>query len=99
KLPDANLIATVILKQAELYALLGFHEVLVKLVKPHNGVISYRRVVPKVFWKLVCSVYHDNIWMVVHQGRDKTLERISRKFYWNNMKQFVGKYCDECYAC
>jgi len=64
-----------------------------------KGQRSTAIVVPKVFYKLICSAYHDTVWMVAHQGRDKTIERIKRKFYWNRMEQFIAKYCNECLSC
>lgn len=99
ELPDDDKIAEEIIKAAEHYALLGSHQTLVRLTKLKEGRVQSRKVVPKIFYKQICSAYHDTIWMVAHQGRDKTLERISRKFYWNNMKNYIATYCDQCLAC
>ena len=41
----------------------------------------------------------DTIWASAHQGHDKTLEKIQRKFYWTKMEEFVNKYCNECLSC
>jgi len=62
ELPDDDNMAAEILKQAEHYALQGMHNVLVKMIKlKQPGQLSTRRVVPKVFWKLICSAYHDTV--------------------------------------
>jgi hypothetical protein len=34
-----------------------------------------------------------------HLGRDKTLERLQRHFYWPGMKMSVQRYCASCEAC
>src|SRR3954451_22281560 len=100
ELPSDKAIATNIMKQAELYALKGTDNLLVKLKKTRiSGYISYRQVVPKSLQQLVVSSYHDAVWMLAHLGRDKTYERISRRYYWNNMHSFVTKYCNECLSC
>lgn len=99
ELPDDDKIAEVIIKAAEHYALLGSHQLLVRMTKLKEGRVQSRKVVPKIFYKQICSAYHDTIWMVAHQGRDKTLERISRKYYWINMKSYIATYCDQCLSC
>ena len=34
-----------------------------------------------------------------HFGRERTLEPLSRNFYWTNMEQDIKKYCSECNNC
>jgi len=68
-------------------------------VKLNLSEISLRRVVPNVFKKLICSAYHDTIWSGAHLGRDKTYEKIKRKFFWYKMKEFISKYCNCCLSC
>ena len=34
-----------------------------------------------------------------HFGRERTLELLSRNFYWTNMERDVRKYCSECDNC
>jgi len=34
-----------------------------------------------------------------HLGRDKTLEKLSRRFYWAGMTQDVANYCSTCDIC
>jgi len=34
-----------------------------------------------------------------HFGRDRTLELVSRNFYWPKMEDYIQKYCNECDNC
>jgi hypothetical protein len=40
--------------------------------------------------------YHDN---GCHIGQDKTIELVSRTFYWPNMSRDIRKYISSCYTC
>ena len=44
-------------------------------------------------------MFHDTIWAGSHLGRDKTIEKVTRHFYWKNMRVFIAKYCDSCITC
>jgi hypothetical protein len=34
-----------------------------------------------------------------HVGRERTLESVSRNFYWPKMEDYIRKFCNECYNC
>ena len=101
RLPQNDKIAVRVVIDSAHYALSGNHEILMRMskVKLNSSEISLRRVVPKVFKKLICSAYHDTIWSGAHLGRDKTYEKIKRKFFWYKMKEFISKYCNCCLSC
>jgi len=54
--------------------------------------------VPKGLWQRVIQPEHDSK-VAGHFGRERTLELVTRNFYWTNMKQGIRKYCNECDIC
>jgi len=51
--------------------------------------------VPEGLRQRVIQSEHDSK-VVGHFGRERTLELLSRNFYWSNMERDVRKYCSEC---
>jgi len=54
--------------------------------------------VPEGMRQRVIQSEHDSK-VAGHFGRDRTMELISRNFYWTNMERDVRKYCSECDIC
>ena len=47
--------------------------------------------------RIIQSEHHSNV--AGHFGRERTLELLSRNFYWVNMERDIRKYCSECDIC
>jgi len=54
--------------------------------------------VPEGLRQWVIRSEHDSK-VAGHFGRERTLELLSRNFYWSNMERDVRKYCSECDNC
>jgi len=54
--------------------------------------------VPEGIRQKIIQSEHDSK-VAGHFGRERTLELISRNFYWANMERDVRKYCNECDNC
>jgi len=54
--------------------------------------------VPEGLRQRIIQSEHDSK-VAGHFGRDRTMELISRNFYWTNMEREVRKYCSECDIC
>ena len=69
-----------------------------------NGVLHRKHglgaqlVVPKKVRELVLKLGHSIPW-AGHLGRQKTLSRISRHFFWPGMNKEVANYCRSCPEC
>ena len=67
-----------------------------------DGLVLYRdRIfVPpnKEIKEKILTKYHDSI-VAGHPGRTKTLELVSRNYYWINMTKDVNQYVDSCLIC
>jgi hypothetical protein len=48
--------------------------------------------------KLVLESHHDAL-AAGHPGQARTLEFVSRRFYWPSMKKSVNQYVDACDSC
>ena len=63
----------------------------------HKGLALY---IP--YDSAVCSqvmrMHHDDV-LAGHFGRAKTLELISRKYFWNSMRKDVKEYVKTCIVC
>jgi hypothetical protein len=46
----------------------------------------------------IVEQHHDSR-LTGHPGRWKTLELVSRNYWWPNMSQFIGQYCATCDLC
>lgn len=55
-------------------------------------------VVPKAVQNIVLSLGHSIPW-AGHLGRQKTLSRIKRHFFWPGLRADVGKFCKTCPEC
>ena len=53
---------------------------------------------PKPYRKIVCKVAH-SVPLAGHLGRDKTADRITRRFYWPTLFRDVAEYCHRCPEC
>jgi hypothetical protein len=54
--------------------------------------------VPEGIRKRIIQSEHD-LKVAGHFGRERTLELMSRNFYWVNMERDIRKYCNECDIC
>ncbi len=57
-----------------------------------------RLAVPAVLRAEIMEGMHDDIFGG-HLGFEKTLEKITTRFYWPNMSQNVKDYCEKCHLC
>jgi hypothetical protein len=46
----------------------------------------------------IIAAHHDSPYSG-HQGRDKTAELVTRRYWWYGVKQAVAKYCAQCHHC
>ena len=69
--------------------------------KPPGRGVEYdveQLILPKQCRKTVLELAHD-IPMAGHQGRDKTRQRILRRFYWPSVFQDIENFCKSCRIC
>ena len=69
--------------------------------KPPGRGVEYdveQLILPKQCRKTVLELAHD-IPMAGHQGRDKTQQRILRRFYWPSVFQDIDNFCKSCRIC
>lgn len=59
---------------------------------------NYLLVVPKRKVKSLIYHYHDRA-EVAHPGREETLRKIAKRYYFNNMTRLVGRYINDCTIC
>jgi len=59
---------------------------------------GFQMVVPKAVQNIVLSLGHSIPW-AGHLGRQKTLARIKRHFYWPGLRADVVKFCKTCPEC
>jgi hypothetical protein len=68
----------------------------------HEGLILYQGqvYVPKdlEIKRKILERHHDAPW-AGHPGREKTLDLVSRNYWWPSMTQFIHQYVDECLEC
>ena len=59
---------------------------------------KHRLYVPERLRKRIMDSEHDSK-VAGHFGRERTMELLTRNFYWPNMEVDVRKYCNECDIC
>ena len=81
-----------------------------QLLVEQNGLLYYlwtpkdseetieQLILPKQCYQTVCKLAH-TIPLAGHLGRDKTIKRITRHFYWPTLFSDVAKYCRRCPEC
>lgn len=67
--------------------------------KPKRGTDMPKKVVSSINKERIIQACHDNPVSGGHFGRDKTLNKISQKYYWKGMKDDVSKYINQCDKC
>lgn len=73
--------------------------VLCRIWRPRNSDTSYEQIVlPKKYRDRVMRLAHD-VPFAGHLGREKTVQRILRRFYWPTLFQDVRRYCQTCGEC
>jgi hypothetical protein len=55
-------------------------------------------VVPEHEWPEIMKIYHDAP-MAGHYGADRTIRRISRRYFWRNMRAYITNYVKRCLEC
>jgi hypothetical protein len=65
-----------------------------------DGMLTWkgRLYVPKGFRNKVLEKQHDSR-IAGHFGRERTMELITRNFYWPNLEDEVREYCNKCDSC
>ncbi|KAF9800025.1 hypothetical protein IEO21_10452 [Rhodonia placenta] len=67
-----------------------------------QGLLLFRRMVyvPKnaELWRDIVKIHHDSL-IAGHGGRAKTLELISRNYWWPGISKFVNEYVSTCDVC
>ena len=66
--------------------------------KKKPGEAVEQLVLPEQFHQIVCKLAH-TIPLAGHLGRDKTVKRISRRFFWPALFRDVADYCRRCPEC
>lgn len=59
---------------------------------------AIRPVIPATRRPLVLQHFHDSF-VGGHRGRDKTIERLERRYFWTSMRRDVNAYVESCDAC
>ena len=62
------------------------------------GTVYEQIVLPKSYRKQVIDLAH-NVPFAGHLGREKTTQRILRRFYWPTLFRDVREYCQSCESC
>ena len=68
------------------------------IVFKKNKYDEYVPVVPKELQKKILAYFHTSN-SFHHQGIQRTVDNIKRRFYWSNILQDVTDYCNGCKAC
>lgn len=63
----------------------------------HKGK-SWKLTVPKALVSRILYGFHDHA-SIGHMGRDRTLERVRRLFYWKSMNTDIENYIASCITC
>ncbi|KIO17550.1 hypothetical protein M407DRAFT_84869, partial [Tulasnella calospora MUT 4182] len=67
-----------------------------------QGILKYRNriYVPndEEIKRMLLQLYHDSV-MAGHPGQAKTLDLVSRGYYWPSQKAYVNRYVDGCDTC
>jgi len=70
--------------------------------REENGLILFRNriYVPRdaELRRRIVSQHHDSL-IAGHPGRWKTLELVSRSYWWPQMSRYIGQYCSTCDLC
>ena len=66
----------------------------------HHSVSEYEPqiIVPRSLRPALLMLAHNNP-MAAHFGVSRTLKRLTRRYFWYNMKRDVRKHCRECLSC
>ena len=62
---------------------------------PHEGLLE-QLVLPKCLKAEVLRLLHDK---AGHQGIERTISLVRRRFYWTGLYREVTEFCKECYRC
>ena len=66
--------------------------------RQHPEKIVEQLLLPKQYYQVICKLAH-TIPLAGHLGRDKTVKRITRHFYWPSVFRDVADYCKSCPEC
>ena len=97
-LPDNDARAAAVTFEAEKFLFDSGSGLLFRIVKTETG-SRYRRCVPQLFRARILQLYHDAPFSGGHLGRDKTYEKLKRKFYFPDMFRYVAGYVKTCVSC
>jgi hypothetical protein len=106
KVPEATIVngvkndklALEVLRTAHLY-LIGDDGKLYHYADKKNKPNKLMLCIPKKYIRLVLEECHDSVWAGAHMGRDKTLDKVKDKYYFNKMKEYTTWYIRSCISC
>lgn len=64
----------------------------------HNFALRKRLLIPQSMRQEIIREWHDSL-RCGHMGRDRTIERLSSRFYWPAMREDIIKYIKTCDIC
>ncbi len=70
-----------------------------KRKNPGTDIITSVLWIPDSMRKDVLIEMHDQIWQGAHMGRDKTIDKIKKKYYFRNIPKFVDLWIRTCSIC
>lgn len=68
-------------------------------IRPTDPDNSLRICLPKKYFSIMTILYHDSVWAGGHQGVEKTLDKISERFYHKSLRTFVKTWTRTCDIC
>jgi len=66
--------------------------------KHHPGHMVEQLLLPKQYHQIVCKLAH-SVPIAGHLGQEKTLSRVTCRFYWPTVYRHVAEYCRRCPEC
>lgn len=68
-------------------------------LRPSDPLTTLRICLPKKYFTIMTTLYHDSIWAGGHQGVEKTLDKITEKYFHKSIRAFVKTWTRTCDIC